>query len=306
MAEPRAAARSPGAALRRTRGRDPLGLRRVLSDRLLPSLVAAMALLAALALAGASGAAALAARWEGGVATALTVQLPPGAEPQLERALAALRALPDVADARAIDRARLAGLLRPWLGAASSELPALPTVLELRLRGLPADPAALAGRIAAAVPGATVETYGVWVARLVALSRSLQTMALAALLLVAGIATAVVTVAVRAGIAARRDSIAVLHGFGATDGDIAGRFASRVAALVGFGALAGTVLALPLLAGFADLAAPLLGRAPATSLLSLPWDGLPWLQLALLPPAAAGIGWLTAQATLRLWLRHLP
>ena len=30
--------------LRRSRGRDPLGLRRVLSDRLLPSLVAAMAL----------------------------------------------------------------------------------------------------------------------------------------------------------------------------------------------------------------------------------------------------------------------
>ena len=41
--------------LRRSRGRDPLGLRRVLSDRLLPALVAAMALLAALTLAGARG-----------------------------------------------------------------------------------------------------------------------------------------------------------------------------------------------------------------------------------------------------------
>jgi cell division transport system permease protein len=39
--------------VRRSRGRDPLGLRRALSDRLLPALVAAMALLAALALAGA-------------------------------------------------------------------------------------------------------------------------------------------------------------------------------------------------------------------------------------------------------------
>ena len=67
--------------LRRSRGRDPLGLRRALSDRLLPALVAAMALLAALALAGARGAAELTARWEGGAATAMTVQLPPPPRP---------------------------------------------------------------------------------------------------------------------------------------------------------------------------------------------------------------------------------
>ncbi|MBC7430587.1 MAG: hypothetical protein H7345_00825, partial [Rubritepida sp.] len=37
----------------RPRGRDRLGLRRAIADRLLPGLVAAMALLAALAMAGA-------------------------------------------------------------------------------------------------------------------------------------------------------------------------------------------------------------------------------------------------------------
>jgi cell division transport system permease protein len=291
--------------LRRSRGRDPLGLRRALSDRLLPALVAAMALLGALALAGARGAADLSARWQGGAAAAMTVQLPAGTEARrLETALETLRALPEVAEARVMDRARLVALLRPWLGEAPS-LP-LPAVIELHLRGLPARPEALAARIAASVPGAAVESHGVWVARLVALTRSLQGIALAALGLVAGIAAAVVAVAVRAGIAARRDAIAILHDLGATDADIAGRFAGRVALLVGGGALAGTLVAAPVLAGFADLAAPLLGGQDAASVLDLPWAGLPWAELALLPVLGAGIGWLTAQVTVRRWLRRLP
>jgi cell division transport system permease protein len=33
---------------------------------------------------------------------------------------------------------------------------------------------------------------------------------------------------------------------------------------------------------------------------------LPWADLALLPLLAAGIGWLTAQVTVRRWLRRLP
>ena len=53
---------------RRLKGRDPLGLRRALADRLLPALVAAMALLAALAIAGADGAGRLAERWQQGEA----------------------------------------------------------------------------------------------------------------------------------------------------------------------------------------------------------------------------------------------
>ncbi|MCO6418262.1 cell division protein FtsX [Siccirubricoccus sp. KC 17139] len=294
------------ARLRRPRGRDPLGLRRALSARLLSGLVAAMALLAALAIAGAGGAAGLAARWEGGAAAAMTVQLPAAAaaDGRLPRALEALAEMPEVAAARPMDQARLAALLRPWLGEAPA-LP-LPVVIELRLAELPEEPALLATRIAAAVPGAAVEAHGVWVARLLALARSLEAVALAALLLVAGIAVTVVAVAVRAGIAARRDAIALLHDLGATDADIAGRFAARAAWLVGAGGLLGTLLAVPVLAGFANLAAPLLGTAPGTGWQGLPWARLPWPELAALPPLAAALGWATAQATVRRWLRRLP
>jgi cell division transport system permease protein len=190
----------------------------------------------------------------------------------------------------------------------------LPLVVELRLHGLPAAPAVLAARLAEAVPGAAVEAHGVWVARLVTLARSLQAVAFATLLLVAGLAAAVVAVAVRSGIAARRDAIAVLHDLGATDADIASRFAARAAWLTGLGAVAGTALAVPVLALLAELAAPLLGgqgawaetaAGPLARLLA-GMAALPWGALATLPLLASGLGWLAALATVRLWLRRLP
>jgi len=278
--------------------RDPLGLRRAISGALLPGLVAAMALLAALTIAGAQGAAALADRWQRGAAAAVTVQLPDADAARMDRALAALRAMPEVAEARAMDRARLGELLRPWLGGGAA-LP-LPAVIELRLADSRADPVLIGDRLAAAVPGAAVEAHGLWVQRLAALARSLQALALAVLLLVAGVAAAVVAVATRAGIAARRDAVEVLHGLGARDSEIAGRFARRLGLLAGFGGLLGTALALPALAVLADLAAPWTGGEGAG------WAALPWPALAAVPPFAFLVGWATAQATVRRWLRGLP
>jgi hypothetical protein len=84
--------------------RDPLGLRRALSGWLLPGLVAAMALLAALAIAGAEGASALAERWQRGAAAAVTVQLPDADAARTARAVDALRAMPEVAEAQPLHR----------------------------------------------------------------------------------------------------------------------------------------------------------------------------------------------------------
>jgi cell division transport system permease protein len=304
-----------GRSRRRRYSRDPLGLRRALADRLLPGLVAAMALLAALAIAGSRGAAELAERWRAGAAAAVTVQLPPegaGDRERLDRALAALREMPEVAEARAVDPARLRALLRPWLGEAPPALP-LPAVIEVRLAQLDADPARLADRLAEAVPGAVAEAHGVWVARLVALAAALRGVALAVLALVAGVAAAVIGVATRAGLAARRESILILHGLGATDSDIAGRFARRAALLAGAGGLIGAAVAVPVLAGLWALAGPLLGgtgtaaAGPRAGGGAFAWAaGVPWLSLAAVPAIAWTIGWVTAQATVRRWLRHLP
>jgi cell division transport system permease protein len=310
--QPFASARPNTAPLRRPRGRDPLGLRRVMADRLLPLLVAAMMVLAALALAGAAGAAAVVARWQAGAAAAVTVQMPAGTSPErVDAALAALHRNPEVAAAALMDRDRLASLLRPWLGEAMPDLP-MPLVIEVRLQRLPSAPAELAARIGESVPGALVEAHGIWVARLLALVRSVEALALAALGLVGLLATAVVAVAVRAGIAARREAIAVLHDLGATDGDIAGRFAQRAAWLTGLGALGGAAAAVPVLAALADLAAPLLSAPDGVGEAGSAWGrlasglaALPWPGLAALPVLAAVLAWVAAQVTVRLWLRRL-
>jgi cell division transport system permease protein len=286
-------------AERRSRfARDPLGLKRALSGVLLPGLVGAMALLAALALAGNRGAAALKDRWQQGAAAAVTVQLPPEQAGRMDQALAVLRAMPGVASADAVDATRMRELLRPWLGDVPS-LP-LPSVLELRLRSADTDPAPLAEKLAETVPGAEFEAHGIWVARLATLARSIQGVALSVLALVAGVAVAVVAVATRAGLASRREAIEILHDLGATQGDIAGRFARRISLLAAGGALAGAALAVPTLAALAGLAAPLSGGVVQ------PWTALPWLDLMLLPPFAGAIGWATAQLSVRRWLRRLP
>jgi cell division transport system permease protein len=282
---------------RRRYSRDPLGLRRALAGWLLPGLVAAMALLAALAVAGAQGAAELADRWQRGAAAAVTVQIPDSDPARIERALTALRALPEVAEARAMDAQRLAELLRPWLGGTGG-LP-LPTVIELRLANPRVDPVLIGDRLAAMLPGAVVEAHGLWVQRLAALARSLQALSWVVLALVAGVAAAVVAVATRAGLAARRDAVEVLHGLGARDAEIAARFARRLGLLAAGGALLGTAAAVPALAVLAELASPWSGSAGG-------WQALPWPALAAIPPLAYLVGWATAQATVRRWLRRLP
>ena len=147
------------------RGFDDLGLRRALSDRLLPVLVAAMAFLAALALAGAVAAASLAAHWQEGAAAALTVQVPHPGEPRLRArrhpaAIASLGAAARIAPASraraplpADGIGRLAAALARHARPARSSLP-LPAVIQVRLAG-PGGRSRRAARraLAAVAPG---------------------------------------------------------------------------------------------------------------------------------------------------------
>jgi cell division transport system permease protein len=291
---------------------DDLGLRRALSDRLLPALVAAMTFLAALTLAGVLAAASVARHWESGAGSVLTVQVPNPRSPagegtRVDRAVALLRGSPGITAVRVLSDADLSDLLRPWLGTGvqASALP-LPAVLEVHLAPGETQPdETLQARLAAAVPGGVLENQGVWLQRLTMLARSLQACAAAALLLVAGVGAAVVAVATRAGLAARRDAIDIVHGLGATDGFIAGRFASRATVLAASGACIGAAAALPVLLGLAALAAPFGDRAPTNTVLPVLPIAL-WLALPALPLAAAGIGWVTAQVTVHRWLQRLP
>lgn len=323
-----------GAALLRPAGFDELGLRRALAGWMLPFLVAAMAVLAALAMGGVVGASTLARQWQIGPAAVLTVQVPRPAEPsgsgtgpageariasgagetRLDRAVALLRATPGVALARPLSEQELTDLLRPWLSGDTDRMALpLPGVVELRLADGASVPPDLSRRLAAAVPGSLVESHGPWLRRLSTLARSLLACALAALGLVVGIAVVVVSVATRAGLSARREAIEIVHGLGATDAYIAGKFAARITWMAMAGGLAGAVLALPVLAGLAWLATPFMSTnediagdiAGEIGVLSALPRAL-WGLLPGLPIIAGLIGWLTAQATVRRWLRQLP
>jgi cell division transport system permease protein len=275
---------------------DPIGLRGALADRLLVALIAAMALFATCALAGHEVVSQLAKRWQQGANAAVTVQIPNPTPARMEAALMALRALPTVREAQAVDPGRMAELLRPWLGDVAG-LP-LPGVIELRLGDLAADPVLIGDKVAEAVPGAVTEAHGVFVARLAAVARALSAVALVGLLLVAVVGASVVVLAVRAGIAARRDSVMVLHMLGAADRDIAGRFARRTAWLALLGAILGVGLAAALLWGLSQLAGPML---PDITL-----QYMPWLGLAAIPCGAVLIAWGAAMASILMWLRRLP
>jgi cell division transport system permease protein len=308
----------------RPSGFDELGLRRALADRMLPFLVAAMAFLAALALAGWFGTATLSRHWREGAGSALTVQVPNPDAPatsgdgtRRDAVLAILVGTPGVASARALTDRELADLLRPWLGAATASVGtserlaiAVPAVIAVRLNDAAFDSAALSHRLEVSAPGTLAENHGIWLGRLALLTRSLQACAGLALLIVAGVAAAVVAVATRSGLSTRREAIEIVHGLGAADSYIAGRFAARATWLAAAGAAGGGVVALPILLVLANLAAPFGGTpldvddSVQSALGTLP-PAL-WFSLPCLPVLAAAIGFVTAQGTVRRWLRRLP
>jgi cell division transport system permease protein len=184
----------------------------------------------------------------------------------------------------------------------------IPAVIAVHLTGTDSNLDALSRRLDDAAPGTLVEDHDQWVGRLAVLARSLQACAGLALLLVAGVAAAVIAVATRAGLSTRREAIEIVHGLGATDAYIAGRFAARATLLAAAGAAGGAVVALPILLTLARMAGPFVG-APVADTLPDALGALPavlWLALPCLPVSAGAIGFVTAQGAVRRWLRRLP
>jgi len=301
---------------------DELGLSKALAGRLLMLLVAAMVVLAALGVGGGVAAWSLAREWRQGAASALMIEVPQPSErlkseTRVGRVLALLQADPQVGSAHLLTQDELSTLLRPWLGgdvaALGLELPAMIEVhlVDPGVQGAGLGAGALVTKLQQSVPGTIAEASDDWSARLLALGRSLAACAGVAVVLVLSVAVALVALAASAGLSAQRETIEILHLLGATDGDVANRFARRLGLLTLVGGIAGALVALPLLVELANLAAPF-GVAPSDDVAAQPLSMLTtlppaiWTGLAALPFAAAGIGWITAQLTVRVWLRRLP
>ena len=273
----------------------------------LPSIVAFMVFLAALALSGAIVLEAATARWSESLRSALTVQIAAGqraeTEAAIDTALDILLSTEGIESAETLSEADIVALLEPWLGTGnvSPDLP-LPRLIDVGLRaGSSPDVAALAARIEAAVPGARLDDHQIWVSGLVRLGRSVQAVAGAIVVLIGVAAVAVVVFTTRAGLAVHQDIIEIMHIIGARDSYIARQFQRHALTLgfrggvIGLGLAAATLAVGAALAG--EVAVPLLPR------LEFPWAG--WAALAALPVVVAAIATLTARITVMRALARL-
>lgn len=196
-----------------------------------------------------------------------------------------IRAIPGVKQVVEVDRARLAELLRPWLGDAGldAELP-MPAMIDVDLvSGDPALIARVRQTALAVTPSARVDQHAQWLSPVAGFIGTLTWAAAGLVLLMATATTAVVLLVARAGLDTHRDTIAVLHMLGSTDTQVARLFQRRIALDTLLGGVIGTLAALA--------AVWLLGRQSAglgSELLGNVALAEPdWVLLALVPVAFA-------------------
>ena len=178
----------------------------------------------------------------------LTVQIiEPNADlrdQQAKQMVAALRAAPGVIRADEADRARLAELLKPWLGDAGldPDLP-MPAMIDVDVRG---DAGVAAAEAAAKriVPGARIDRHAQWLSPVRNFMSTLSWLAAGLVLLMATATGAVVLLAARSGLDTHRDTIEVLHMLGSTDIQVARLFQRRIAFDTLIGGAVGTFAAL--------------------------------------------------------------
>ncbi len=219
-----------------------------------------------------------------GRATVQIVTGDPGRrETEAARALTALRRLPAVQRAHAVDREELAALLRPWLGddGADPDLP-IPAMIDVELAGeARAAIAQVRAALRTAAPAARVDVHEAWMAPVAGFLHLVVMIAAIIVVLLAGATAAVVVLAARAGLDAHRQTIEVMHMLGSTDLQVARLFQRRIARDAGIGAaigsLAATAMLLLVSGRAAGLGSELLGQA------TLGPGG--WAMLAMLPIA---------------------
>jgi len=178
------------------------------------------------------------------------VRARPGETPDSAAARAAetLAGVSGVAEVRALEPQKAYDLVRPWLGdvADVEDLP-VPRLVAVSLdQRRPASAGALEAALKGQGVDAIVDDHSLWLKDVRRSAGIARGMGAVVFLLIAGGAAAVVAFATRAGLAAQRDVVEVLHLSGAEDDFIARLFQVRfawVAAVAGLIGAGGAVLA---------------------------------------------------------------
>ena len=263
----------------------------------------AMAFLTVFALALSLASGRLAHRWGEELARSATIRISAPADQmaaQTEAALTVLRQTPGIASARALTDEEQSALLAPWFGA---DLPLdtlpMPRLIEVVEGDPPFDAQGLRLRLAAEVPGATLDDHTRWRKPLVDAAQSLRRLGWISILLIGGAMAAMITLAAQAALAANHQVIEVLRLVGARDGYIALAFVRRFTIRAFIGAAVGAALGL--------LGVVLLPSASDEGgfLTGLGFQGASWIWPILIPPLGAGVALLSTGAAARRTLRRL-
>jgi cell division transport system permease protein len=201
-----------------------------IAGRALMAVIAIMTFLAALTLGATVLVRSAAGDWQSAVAREVTIQVRPSdgrdVEADVRNAAALASGTAGIASARAYTKEESAALLEPWIGTglALNDLP-IPRMIVVRVApGETPDLAALRGKLAAQIPGATLDDHRGWIDRMRAMARDAALAGLAVLALVFAATMLSVMFATRGAMSTNRQIIEVLHVIGARRDFIAGEF----------------------------------------------------------------------------------
>lgn len=236
----------------------PLVPRNSISGRALVAVVAIMTFLASLT----TGATVLVSRaageWQSDISREVTIQVSPAPgrdlDATVDKAVAAARDYPGIAEVQPFSKEESTKLLEPWLGSGLSldELP-VPRLIVLKIApGAAPDFAQLKRLLSDQAPGAVLDDHRGWMDRMRTMARTAVGASIGILILMFIATMLSVTFATRGAMATNKSVIEVLHFVGAKNGFIAQHFQQHflVLGLQGGAIGGGAAIILFLLAGF--------------------------------------------------------
>ncbi|MDE1916418.1 MAG: cell division protein [Sphingomonadales bacterium] len=243
---------------------------------------------------------AAAADLSGGVTVQVMEAPGEGRGHQVDAALDALRMAPGVTSVRQVPAQEIDRLLAPWLGGegpdqgvAAADVVPVPALIDVKMGGAVSDAqvAALRARLAKAAPAARVDAQAHWLSPVFDAIDSLQWLAAAMVGLLGVAMCAAVLLAARSALGQHRNTIAIVHMLGGTDGQIARIFQHAIGMDAAAGAALGIAVAVAVVSvlgrKFAGLGAGLVAGG------ALGW--VDWLLVALVPLVAVGLAVLTVR-----------
>lgn len=211
--------------------------------------IGVLAFLAGIALSAFFAVDAAVSGWSGELTGSITVQVRGMTAEEIETAAAEaqsiLQSTEGLSAIERVPREDAEALLEPWIGAGNlpQDLP-LPVLITADVTPeLRADLGPLRQALADGVPGASLNDHGAWTEQLIRSAQRLRGLAFLAFVLVILAASSVIVFAARAGLAAHRSIVEVLHLVGATDSFIAGQIGNRYLMLGLVGGAGGAVAA---------------------------------------------------------------